>query len=102
MSDIDEKYQQVVDGLAIEFLRRSREELIEQPDYGSIVRKLNGNEVSVAFSHYRLKENVDHIVFIIGRPLLIPIFYRKFINGVVFGSTGVPRLMTDEEAAAYD
>jgi hypothetical protein len=99
---IDAHYQRVVDDLADEFLRRSPEELSEQPDYGSIPRQIDGDDVSVAFWHYRLKENVDHIVFITERRLLIPSFYRKFISGVVFGPTTNQRLMTEKEVGNYE
>ena len=96
------QYQRVVDDLAREFVRRSPEELSEHPDYGSIARHIDGNDISVAFWHYRLRGNADHIVFITERRLLIPGFCRKFISGVVFGPTTKPRLMTDEEAGDYD
>ena len=102
VNKIDEQYQQVVNDLADEFLRRSPEELAEQPDYGSIARQMEGDDVSVALWHYQLKDDIDHIVFITGRRLLIPFFYRKFISGVVFGPTTNPRLMTEEEVGDYD
>jgi hypothetical protein len=102
MSDIDTRYQKVVNELADEFLRLSPEELAKQPDYGSIMRQMNEKNIEVAFWHYQLKDYTDHIVFIIGRRLLIPCFSRKFISGVVFGPTTVPRFMTDDEAGAYD
>jgi hypothetical protein len=102
VSKIDAQYQQVVNGLADEFLRRSSEELAEQPDYGSMARRMDGNDVLVAYWHYRLKDNVNHIVFIIERRLLIPFTYRKFISGVVFGPTVNPRLLTAEEIGDYD
>jgi hypothetical protein len=60
------------------------------------------SDLAVAFWHYRLRDQVDHIVFISGRRLLLPFFYRKFISGVVFSPTINPRLMTDEEVGDYD
>ena len=102
MNQIDERFQQVVDHLASEFLLRSQEELIAQPDYGSIRRQMDGHDVSVAFWHYRLKEDVNHIVFITDRRLLIPLFSRRFISGVVFGPATNPRLMTEDETGVYD
>jgi hypothetical protein len=98
----DWQYQRVVDDLAEEFLLRPIEELAEASDYGSITREMEGSDISVAFWHHRLPENVDHIVFIADRRLLIPFFRRKFISGVVFGPTISPRLMTKEEAGHYD
>ena len=102
MNKIDVQYQQVVNDLAEELLLRSPEELAEQPDYGSVTRQIDGNDLSVAVWHYQRKENADHIVFITERRLLIPGLYRKFISGVVFGPTTNPRLMTDEEVGDYD
>ena len=102
VNDIDARHQQVVNDLADEFLRLSPEELAEQPDYGSIMRQMDGKNIEVAFWHYKLKDYTDHIVFIISRRLLIPCFCRKFVSGVVFGPTTIPRLMTDDEAGAYD
>jgi hypothetical protein len=102
VNEMDAQCQRVVDDLASEFLRRSPEELAKQPDYGSITRQMDGNNVEVAFWHYQLKDYTEHIVFIIDRRLLIPFLYRRFISGVVFGPTTSPRLMTDDEAEAYD
>jgi hypothetical protein len=102
VNKIDARYQQVVNDLADEFVRRSPEELAEQSDYGSITRQMDGDDVSIAFWHYRLKENTDHLVFITERRLLIPFFYKKFIRGVAFGPTTNPRVMTEEEVGDYD
>ena len=102
MKEIDRQYQQVVDDLANEFLMLPKEELAAQPDYGSISRKLDGRDLAIAFWHYRFRGDVDHIVFITDRRLLLPFFFRKFISGVVFGLTTNPRLMTDEETGDYD
>jgi len=102
VNKIDAQYQQVVNDLAEEFLRRSPEELAEQPDYGSITRQIDGSDLSVAFWHYQRKGNVDHIVFITERRLRIAFFNRKFISGVVFGPTTSPRLMNGEEVGDYD
>ena len=102
MNEVDRQYQQVVDDLANEYRLRSIEELSLQPDFGSIAREIDGHDFSVAFWHYRLRDDINHIVFITERKLLVPIFSRKFINGVVFGPTINVRLMTNEEIVKYD
>ena len=102
MTGLDGQYQKVLDDLAEEFLQRSLEELADQPNYGSITRQMDGHDLSVAYWHYEIDDDIDHIVFVLSRRLLVPFFHRKFISGLVFGLTTEPRLMTDEEAGAYD
>ncbi len=98
---IDTEYQKALDTLAEELLDKSLHELHAWPDYGNLTRSINGVDETIGFWHYKFSNESHHIVFIAGRRTGL-IFHRKYISGVVFGSSTDPRLMTSEEIGDYD
>lgn len=100
MSDKDERYQRAVDELAGDLLRLPVDELLQQRDFGDYTRAVDGEDIAVAFWHHDF-DGVHHIVLKTERRVFL-FLWRSYVNGVVFGPDSQPRLMTPEEAGAYD
>jgi len=98
---MDMAYQQVVDALAAELLRLYPRDLLAQPDYGSMTRKVGETSIEVGCWHYAFDDERHHIVFKAERRVFL-FLYRCYTSGVVFGTNVEPRLMTPKEAGDYD
>ncbi len=101
MSEIDVRYQKLVDDEANELLRLSPAALLETSDYGTMSRRLGATDIEIAWWHFRYAGDVHHIVLKTSRRLFPP-FSRDYTSGVVFGPGVTARLMRDDETADYD
>lgn len=97
---IDISYQESVDIEAEKLLGLTMEELLKIEDYGSVETIIDGEKKSIAFWHWRLNDNLHHIVFINQRRCYL-IFYKKYISGVKIDNGKIQKL-TDEEMGTYD
>ena len=100
MKPIDISYQSVVDLEADKILKLSVEEFLKIDDYGTIETKVNEKKTSIRFWHYKLSENLRHIVFKASRRCYF-ILHKVYLSGVKFENGKILR-MDDKEIGKYD
>lgn len=100
LNPIDFSYQASVDQEAEKLLKMTIEEVLRIEDYGSIQTTINGKLDSIGYWHWRLNDNLHHIVFIKERRCYL-IFHKKYISGVKVDHGKIQKL-TDKEIETYD
>jgi hypothetical protein len=99
MKQIDKLYQESVDQETEKVLKLKIEEIFKIEDYGIIETTINGKKSSIGFWHWKLNDNLHHIVFINERRCYL-IFHKKYVSGVKLDHDKIQKL-TDEEIGVY-
>jgi hypothetical protein len=100
MKQIDITYQTAVDREADKTFKLTIDELLKIDDYGTIQTSIDGKEITIGFWHYKLNDNLHHIVFKTSRRCYL-ILHKAYINGVKLENGKILKL-TDKEIGDHD
>jgi hypothetical protein len=100
MKSIDISYQESVNRETEKLFGLTVEELLKIEDYGSVKTTIDGKKKSIDFWHWKLSDNLHHMVFIAQRRAFL-FFRKKYINGIKIDHGKIQKL-SDEEIGSYD